>query len=227
LTRVLKPDAYRAAFAKLILSRLPELQHLFQTVLVDLIHADERLGDPRLPSCAPNWRTMPAGAQDRFLAWLAKETLQFFFNTLVPKNDENRRRAEFWMEYAKKQGTIKDFQVAVSAEDLPKIRSSRAKTIPTFSSIYGGKTSAFLMVFAGYGVEYVVIEFSETGNAAYIYTRKVFEARGIRLRSNSFDRRGDLLRMDEAQDRIIHFDGGRVPWEQKARSKLAELGIRP
>ena len=167
---------------------------LFQSALVSLVHADERLGDPRLAYCAPNWRTVLSEAREKFLAWLAKDTLQFFFDTLVPRNDRNRRRAEFWLEYAKKQGKIKDFQVAVSEDDRPKIRASRAKTIPTYSTISGGKASAFLMVFEGYGTDYVVIEFSETGHAAYIYALKVFEASGATMRSNSFDLNEDLKR---------------------------------
>ncbi len=40
------------------------------------------------------------------------------------------------------------------------------------------------------GKDYVIIEFSETGNAAYIYERKVFESSGAKLRSNSFDMQG-------------------------------------
>ena len=227
LTANLKPDPYRSAMSKLISSRLPERFPAFQSALVDLVHADERLGDPRLPYCAPNWRPMPLEARDRFLGWLAKETLQFFFNTLVPKNDENRRRADFWLEYAKKPGKIKDFQVAVSDDDRYKILASRTKTIPSYSRISGGRTSAFLMVFAGHGADYVVIEFSETGNAAYIYLRKAFESAGISMRSNSFDLRDDLKRMDQAHERIIHLMEPRGAWETKARRMLAELGILP
>ena len=223
----LKPNSYRSAMSKLISSRLPERFPPFQSALVDLVHADERLGDPRLPYCAPNWRTMSLEARDRFLGWLAKETLQFFFNTLVPKNDENRRRADFWLEYAKKPGKIKDFQVAVSDDDRYKILASRTKTIPSYSRISGGRTSAFLMVFAGHGADYVVIEFSETGNAAYIYLRNVFESAGKSIRSSSFDLRGDLKRMDDAHERIIHLKESRDPWERKARRMLAELGILP
>lgn len=227
LTSNLKPNSYRLAMSKLISSRLPERFTPFQSALVDLVHADERLGDPRLQYCAPNWRTMPLEARDRFLGWLAKETLQFFFNTLVPRNDENRRRADFWLEYAKKPGKIKDFQVAVSDDDRYKILASRTKTIPSYSTISGGRTSAFLMVFAGYGADYVVIEFSETGNAAYIYLRKAFESAGMTMRSSSFDLRNDLKRMDDAHERIIHLTESREPWETKARRMLAELGIRP
>lgn len=145
----------------------------------------------------------------------------------MPRNDTNRRRAEFWLDYAKKQGKIKDFQVAVSEDDRPKIRASRAKTIPSYSSIIGGKTSAFLMIFEGYGAEYIVIEFSETGNAAYIYKRKDFEARGITLRSNSFHLTDDLKRVPAAEDRIWHRTNTIERWETKARRQLADLGVRP
>jgi hypothetical protein len=226
-TPLLSPDAYREAVNKLIVSRMAESMPSFQSAVVGLVHADERLGDPRLPYSAPNWRKIPEG-KERFLAWLAKETLQFFFDTLVPKNDRNRRRADFWLEYAKKQGKIKDFQVAVSDEDRAKIRASRAKTIPSYSNIRGGKASAFLMVFEGWNrKEYVVIEFSDTGHAAYIYERDVFEANGATIRSNSFDMGDDLRRMNDAQDRILHLVETRERWETKARRKLADLGIRP
>jgi hypothetical protein len=226
LTPSLGPDAYREAMSKLIVSKMAEGSTSFQSALVGLVHIDQRLGDPRLAYCAPNWRKVPE-ARERFLAWLAKETLQFFFDTLVPRNDTNRRRAEFWLDYAKKQGKIKDFQVAISEDDRPKIRASRAKTIPSYSSIIGGKTSAFLVIFEGYGAEYVVIEFSETGNAAYIYKRKDFEARGITLRSNSFHLTDDLKRVSAAEDRIWHRTNTIERWEIKARRQLADLGVRP
>jgi hypothetical protein len=79
------------------------------------------------------------------------------------------------------------------------------------------------MLFEGYGKDYIVIEFSETGNAAYIYERRVFEVGGASMRSNSYDMSRDLKRMDDVQDRILHID----LWETKARRALAEMGIRP
>jgi len=168
---------------------------------------------------------MPPGSKEQFLAWLAKETLQFFFNTLVPQNDMNRRRAEFWLQYANR-GKIKDFQVAVSDDDKPKIRAARAKTIPNYARVNGGRTSAFLMLFEGFGAQYVVIEFSETGNAAYIYKRDVFQTTGVSFRSLSYHVSNDLKRMDDALERILHTGGTYMQWERKARTTLAELGIR-
>jgi hypothetical protein len=83
------------------------------------------------------------------------------------------------------------------------------------------------MVFEGYGTEYVVIEFSETGNAAYIYSRKAFESGGVKLRSQTFNLRDDLKRMDDAHERILHLTETRQRWEVKAKRMLSELGIRP
>jgi hypothetical protein len=84
------------------------------------------------------------------------------------------------------------------------------------------------MVFEGWDrKEYVVIEFSETGHAAYIYEREVFEASGARMRSNSFNLSNDLRRMNDAQDRILHLVDTRERWESKAKNKLSDLGIRP
>lgn len=226
LTSGLSPAAYRKAMSALIVSKIADSVPPFRAAIVDLVHADERLGDPRLAYCAPNWRAIPE-ARERFLAWLAKETLQFFFDTLVPRNDTNRRRAEFWLEYAKKQGKIKDFQVAVSEEDRFKILASRVKTIPSYSTVTGGKTSAFLMIFEGYGTEYVVIEFSEAGNAAYVYQRKVFEEPGITIRSKVFHLSDDLKRVADAEHRIWHRINTNERWEVKARRQLAELGVRP
>jgi hypothetical protein len=83
-------------------------------------------------------------------------------------------------------------------------------------------------VFEGWNhKEYVVIEFSQPPNAAYIYERNIFEASGATLRSSTFDMSDDLKRMSDAQDRIIHFPEPPRGWETKASRMLADLGIRP
>jgi EH_Signature domain len=225
LTDDLDPGIYRDAIAKLILSSLTSFPS-YQKALAEEIQADRRLGDPRLPERASNWRLVSDAAKARFLAWLAKATLQFFFDILVPRNDDNRRRAEFWLQYAKREGNIRDFQVAVSDEDESKIRYSRAKVIPSYSRVVAPRastSSAFLMVFEAYGKEYVIIEFSETGNATYIYERKTFELRGAKIRALSFDLKNELKRMHDVRKRISHIG----QWEGSAVRTLAELGIRP
>ena len=220
MTKSLESTLYRKEIGKIILCDLPGRYSSFASELVNQVIRDERLGDPRLANAAPNWRGLNA-ARERILSWLARETIEFFFNALVPPNDENRRRAEFWLKYTKKPGKIKDFQVAISQEDIYKIYNRHDKLID-YSRIEGSSSSAFLMMFEGYKTEYIIIEFSETGNAAYIYERNRFEWIGINLRSKIYHIK-QLKRMQDVKDRIIH----NGEWEYYASQKLAELGIRP
>ena len=74
----------------LINSQLPARMPGFQKAMVEVIHGDERLGDPRLAGNAPNWRTVPQDAKEKFLAWLAQETLQFFFTDVFRRADHSQ-----------------------------------------------------------------------------------------------------------------------------------------
>lgn len=222
ITENVKPDIYRFQMQKLILSELPKRHKSFATNLLNLILNDQRLGDPRVSKMASNWRNMDKEAKENIISWHSKDMIKFFFNALVPPNDENRRRADFWLKYAEKIGRIKDFQVAVSDADQYIIRKHQGDNID-YSRVEGGNSSAFLMVFQGFGMEeYVIIEFSETGNAAYIHKRKNFEVEGISLRSKWFNLNTFLKRKNNV-NRIIH----NGEWEYYATQKLAELGIRP
>ena len=227
MSKSLEGNHYRTGMSKIIDCDITESSEDFRATLVSLIQQDDRLGDPRLNRNRANWRTMTDEAQRKYLAWLAVETLQFFFNAIVPKNDENRRRAEFWLRYAQRPGLIKDFQVALSWEDHQRLKSSK-QILPNYSRVDDGNTSAFLMVFGTSGTDYVVIEFSETANAAYIYEKSKFEDgdlslwgdRGLSLRRDTFYLR-DLKRIRRAELRILHNNF----WEQKAIRSLADIGI--
>lgn len=218
------PEEFRTALSRLIMSDLPMRFPAVQTMLVQWVHDDLRLGDPRLSHRAPNWRLVDTAARSRFLAWLAKETLEFFFNTIVPEDAENRRRANFWIAYAR-AGLIRDFNVVVCHQDEPKMRRSRAKFIPGYARLdanESNQTSAFLMVLEGYGKEYVVAEFSETGNAAHVCRRSAFEIEGVRLHNTVFRRR-QIHNPSRAELRILHSHS----WEATAKRALAnQLGIR-
>jgi len=221
LTETLMSGALHAAVSSLILSQSAERSESFQHTLRSYVQSCRRLGDPRLRQCAPNWRDMEADAGQRFLSWLAKENILFFFNTILPRNDENRRRADFWLWYHKQ---IKDFQVAISEQDYWKLKANKSATdLPLHSRVTHASTSAFLMKFQGYETEYIIVEFSETGNAAYIYERAVFESRNVNLRTPSFDLKRHLKHEGHKHPRILHLG----TWEYTARQKLAELGIRP
>lgn len=217
------PGALHSAASSLILSRAAVGSEPFQQALRSFVQNHPRLGDPRVRQSAPNWRDMEPEATQRFLSWLAKENILFFFNTILPPNDENRRRAEFWLRYHKQ---IKDFQVAISDQDFWKLRANNAlRDLPLHSRVLQSPTSAFLMQFQGFGSEYIIVEFSETGHAAHIHERAAFESNNVNLRTPYFQlnkhlkhhaRRGPF-------DRILH----QGAWEFPTRQKLAQLGIRP
>ncbi len=217
----ISPGAFREGVGILILSDVTDKYDGVKKSIAHIVNLDSRLGDPRLAATQANWRNMPPGSRQTVLSWMVKETIEFFFNTLVPKNDENRRRADFWLTYAKRPGNIKDFQVAICDGDKYKLRGQQNKNIE-YATMVGAKTSAFMMLFEGVGgQQYVIIEFSVTGNAAYIYDKTKFESNGDNLRYTLFDIRS-LKRMNDARDRIIHSGD----WEYGAGSSLYELGIR-
>jgi hypothetical protein len=71
------------------------------------------------------------------------------------------------------------------------------------------------------GGDFLVIEFSKTGNAAYIYKFADFQAKGLTLRTPRFASK-EQLKFDK-RHRISHT----ADWERKAAYKLSsEFGIR-
>ena len=214
------PDAFSEAVSSLILSDSAKRSERFQRALRSYIQNHKRLGDPRLRESARNWRAVAPAAAQRYLSWLARDSIVFFFNTILPNNSENQRRKDFWLRY---HDRIKDFQVAVSEADVWKVKANQKSTdLLYYSLVAHPTTSAFLMKFEGYGGHFLVIEFSETGNAAYIYKIADFESRRLTLRTPRFEVKNHL-KFDKAH-RIFH----NGDWEPKAAYKLSsEFGIRP
>ena len=214
------PDAFSSAVSSLILSESAKRSETFQRALRFYVQSHKKLGDPRLRESSLNWRSIAPEAAQRYLSWLARDSINFFFNTILPNNSENQRRKNFWLRY---HDRIKDFQVAVSETDLWKVRANQQNTdLLYYSQVAHPTTSAFIMKFEGYGGNFVIIEFSETNNAAYIYKQADFNAKRLTLRTPRFESIHHL-KFDKAH-RIFHA----ADWEPKAAYRLAsEFGIRP
>jgi hypothetical protein len=213
-------EIFAGAISCLIESNAANRWGSFQGSLQAYVLKHKRLGDPRTRESGVNWRFMSAEAKRRYLSWLARDSIIFFFNTILPNTNENRRRKDFWLKY---HGRIKDFQVAVSDTDALKVKANQHKTDLLYHSrIDHQTTSAFLMQFEGWGGDYVVIEFSENGNAAYIYKLADFEAQKLSLRTPRFASINHL-KFDKTH-RIRHSED----WESRTRYRLAaEFGIKP
>lgn len=188
-----------------------------QTKLRRFIVSHPLLGDPRLK--VANWASMEAAARARFLQWIAKESIVFFFNHVLPDDSANERRKNFWLDYAP---AIRDFQVALSDLHHGKLlAASRLSEVPGFGRVKHPITSAFIMRFAVRNDEdIVIVEFSENGNAAHVFYAGAFEAAAGKLRSTRFE--FSKLKHEIDDDRIVH----RGDWEYHARNKLARWGVR-
>lgn len=220
LSDLTTPEDFAQAVSALILSESAKRSEEFQHALRLFAQNHKRLGDPRVRESSLNWRSIASAAAQRYLSWLARDNIIFFFNTILPNNSENRRRKDFWLRY---HDRIRDFQVAVSEADLWKVKAIQKKSeLLLYSHVYHPTTSAFLMKFEGYGGHFLVVEFSETGNAAYIFGMKAFEEQGVTMRTHRFQL-ARHLKFDDTH-RIIH----RGDWEPKASYRLSsEFGIRP
>jgi hypothetical protein len=204
----------------LILSSAAETSTDFQKRLREYVLKHDKLGDPRLPRNSANWTMVSRKAADRFLSWLARESILFFFNYVLPDNDRNRHRKDFWLRY---HAQIRDFQVALSDDDYRRLSAvSRRSEVPEFSRVNHPTTSAFLMRFGDERSGYYVVEFSETGNAAYIFAGRDFLLHIKSLRRPTFQLSSELKHSSKV-DKIIH----NVAWQYKAEQQLARLGIRP
>jgi len=186
--------------------------------LREYVNKSDRLGDPRLNQ--GKWGLVTREARDRFLGWIAKEYIVFFFNHVLPDNNANRRRKDFWLRFAPQ---LTDFQVALSSRDFWRLRAtSNERELPLSARVDHETTSAFIMQFRGRsGNEIIVVEFSETGNAAHKFEAKRFESEAGTLRNQRF--RFSDLKHHADENRILHH-GDR--WERFAFDKMAEWGIR-
>ncbi len=220
LSDLTSQDAFCHTVSSLILSESARRAESFQRALRHYVQNHKRLGDPRIRESSLNWPRIAPEAAQRYLSWLARDSITFFFNTILPNNSENRRRKDFWLRY---HSRIKDFQVAVSETDVWTVKANKAKTeLLYYAHVAHPTTSAFMMRFEGYGGDFLIVEFSEKGNAAYIFRFDEFEAQGVNLRTHRFDLKSHL-KFDKTH-RILHLGD----WERDAGYRLAsEFGIRP
>lgn len=193
-------------------------------------------GDPRIDT--GYWNPIDETAKNIFIKWLSKEDLEFFFNLLLRKGEDEHGRREFWQQYL---GHVVSSRVLISDEDLARnrevIREMRQenKTLP---GRIKENTSAFIMQTKNL----VIIEFSEKGNACYIFNKsdlpraleydlnhlyernKVF-ARGRLIKTSIPQLTKDYLGINDPSVRFSHSPPS--GWQAKPKRWLELQGIRP
>jgi hypothetical protein len=217
----------QAAFVAIVLgARMDGLLDEQEAAELERILVSSRsvFGDPRLEASLA-WTMVkelePKGFA-QFLERLVAEDLQFFFDHSM-NNAKDRR--EFWLRYIpsiRQTKVILDRQTRVRIQEkvLPLLTNERLRSAFERSAQFSfGVTSAFCMWFDNL----VVVEFSENGNAAYVYERQQFEKHVEPSLRHPTDVTRLKMKKGLFKDRWVHREG----WERRFENDLRSVGIRP
>ncbi len=188
----------------------------------------DAFGDPLGPIAQRHGQTWSAAEQADEAAYRAllermtRTDIEFYFRN--QQGEDAMARADFWSQYVPRIRRTKSFlcgadrarlrPIAEGAPD-PSYRQALARAGRVRTS---GATaaSAFVLWFDGL----VAVEFSRTGNATYLYTRKSFEALGISVDDVSIEKEG-ALKDRQLGEQLVHNRG----WQQVFEDRLRQYGV--
>ncbi len=183
--------------------------------------------DPRMPPESHGWtklRAFDEQAYQAFLGSLISDDLEIFFRHAMT----DKRRQTFWLRYLRSiQRTVCILDRSAYQRISTQLSGSEKKMAAALSrarrfSTRGHATSA--QAFCLYFASVVIVEFSERGNAAYVYDRRAFEASfEASVYKNLLAGPNDLKSQNRMKQRILHTAG----WESDLPDELARLGIVP
>jgi hypothetical protein len=199
----------------------PDSDDRLGSVLRDWLLSDARFGDPRLPANQSKWSTMSKPARERMTRWLAKGDLLFFFDFVMPAHKNPQGRKDFWLQYIDQ---VVDSAVALSPIDAHRLQLSVTEKLRyAKADSPSDDVSAFIMRFRG-NEEFVVAEFSQSGNAGFFHPAEFFDASLGGMRSRRYEvstgPRG-LKRPNNAILRYVHIGD----WQGKMEYALRYLGV--
>ncbi|HEX9002436.1 MAG TPA: EH signature domain-containing protein [Blastocatellia bacterium] len=218
LTRLLRwnnwpAERFKRVTGKAILHRRAETNETYRQMLVNCLLNDPRLGDPRLQ--ASRWSGVAEEAKKRFIRWLSREDIVFFFDHVAGYGDPHGRR-DFWLRYI---STLAQSRSLLKPDDEFRLSSELRRRQGAVS--YGrikGAASAFLLDFG----KIVAIEFHPVG-AIYFYEREQFNQIIPHFWQQQGFSESNIKRQWLAKERIPHIGD----WQYKAATFLAQYGIRP
>jgi hypothetical protein len=210
------PDAeFRAQAARVILSTYAEKTS--NKEVKELVVSDQRLGDPRLPRNEPNWNGY-SKAQRSVTEWLSRDDISFFFEQVIPPRHNQHRRKRFWLTYADQIKRSRPLLLRRHRAELARLKDK----VGNFGSYDHDFTSAFVLDFG----QVAAVEFSEKGNACFVYERRSFDklVPGAELWAPTPFSERQLKNRDTCIARITHDVHGY--WIYTLENLLARYGIR-
>ncbi len=175
-------------------------------------NALELMDNPLLVANAQRWKDASEGAKTMVGDWLKLKVIEQFFGLLSHDGVTDKRRVNFWSSYVP---IIENIWIVFGTA----AQNSQNRDFDNLSTLLGdhalwleGATrtnNAFIMKI---GSKYI-IEFGETGNAAYIYNEHDLPF----ALSGALHLRNDLKQGDHS---IPHVDRSHMTWEDKFRLEL-------
>ncbi len=183
--------------------------------LLDYALGDLRLGDPRVNSVP--WHAVGEEATQEVIRWRSSEDLRFFFDLVMKGKPDYQGRHQFWQKYV--DGVTRSL-IALSDNDKARLHRRLGELEARgrrFANITGtNQVSAFVMEFG----ETVIVEFSEAGNACYVYA-------GLKKNTISWQASAvGITTLKNSRSAIVRLIHGQR-WEHEFAMALARRGIRP
>ncbi len=211
-----------AAFAATVVDAVLQRPPLLETAALDWL-TDRLLSssfrDPLVPPETEGWRQVRSRAThyEDFRSSLIRDDLEVFFQEAMSEPD----RKQFWLRYLPAirrtmcllgPSLYKSFHDRLGGAD-----EKRRATLRRARRFSSGDIHAFCIYFD----QIVVVEFSHSGNAAYVYTRAEFEERFRTLElGGRMSGAADLKRQNH-HARILHHRG----WQSEAADLLERNGV--
>jgi len=214
---LVKREVYKTALENIILSRKANNDEDIQATLLEFLLKTPDLGDPRI--YPERWVDIRDEAKATVTQWLSREDINLFFELLFRDRNDRHGRKSFWLRYVNK---VSRSRALLCRDDIKhhsvRLREMREKG-RTFGSLVGAQpSSAFILDFGNI----VAVEFSEIGNACYLYSKKDFAKICDNFWAPQIPFR-DLKNRKLANARITR---SQSDWRTATRNLLSRHGVR-
>lgn len=215
-SKLVEGDHYKSALSTIIRSKRAERELTIQRQLLDFLLKNQGLGDPRITP--ENWAGISEVAKATVIQWLSKEDINLFFGLIMKDKEDKHGRKNFWLDYVDKIIRSRAF---ISRDDLQthavRLEEIRAQGRSFGKFIGSSPASAFILEFKNI----VVVEFSEVGNACYIYQKNDFSEMVSNFWAEEIPFKS--LKDRDRGEKITHSSKS---WQPHTRLRLRHYGVR-
>ena len=180
--------------------------------LKELFLDDINYKDPR--KNPEKWYGFDDNAKSIFINWLNEQDIKIFFDLFIDYDPHGRK--DFWLNYSRRVLKTQILQCPSLTQNIrnsEQIEELKNKEYALYE-VLNAQTNAFILEFS----DFTVIEFSENGNACYIYNKNDMP---IQMSKSAYYV-SELKDRNKAMKVVNHTKG----WQYDLRNWLALKGVR-